>query len=70
MEIVLAQRRLRVHVLGNVGCVSGDGVAAGDEGHAQRLDSAGNNNADMGRGRGRVREDKACGGSVVPPPAK
>ena len=68
VEIELAQRRFRVCVLGNVGCLSGDGAAAGSEVHAPRVEG-GRVKADMGRGLCRARGMQAVGGSVVPPAA-
>ena len=60
-------RQVWVCVWENVGCASGDGVAAWSEVHAQRVEGAGGNKADEGRDRSRGREEKAGGGVVVPP---
>ena len=54
----------------HVPCQALVGVAAGDDVHAQSVDGAGDNKADMGLGRTRGREEKAGGGSVFPPPTK
>ena len=46
----LAQRRFCARVLGNVGCLSGDGAAARSEVHAQRVEGGLKKKTDMGRG--------------------
>ena len=61
VEIELARRRFRARVLGNVGCLSGDGAAAGSEVHAPRVEG-GRVKADMGRGLCRGRGMQAVGG--------
>ena len=67
-ELEVSCRLLR-NMLENAGCVSGDGVAAGGEVHARKVDNAGDNKADEGRDSSSGSKEKAGGWGAVPPSA-